>query len=79
MCSNCAGNYENPDMTVGAEAPDAESEELREPLIGYLTYRSYAHNRKLSPEVTPEQWETVFGASVKEMEARFQREAKRSI
>jgi hypothetical protein len=28
MCSNCAGDYENSDMTVGAEAADVEREEL---------------------------------------------------
>ena len=31
-------------------------------IVDYLTYSSYAHNRRISPEVTPERWARIFGA-----------------
>ncbi len=30
-------------------------------IVDYLTYASYAHNRRISPEVTPERWARIFG------------------
>jgi hypothetical protein len=45
-----------------------------ERLIGDLTYSCYAHNRRISPKVTPEQWSAVFGPKTAELELRFQNE-----
>lgn len=42
-------------------------------IIDHLTYCSYRHNRNISPNVTPEQWKSIF-FNVDEMEARYQRE-----
>lgn len=47
-------------------------------LIKELTYVSYHHNRQLAPEITPEQWEKVFGPAAQAMEARFQCESPES-
>jgi hypothetical protein len=44
-------------------------------LMDELTYSNYRYNRVLSPEITPERWERVYGPSAKEMEARFQKES----
>lgn len=42
-------------------------------ILDKLTYWSYAHNRRISPEITPEQWATVWpGAPA--LEAKFQEE-----
>lgn len=42
-------------------------------LLGDLTYRTYAHNRDTSPDITPRSWKKVFGyAEVDAMEARYQ-------
>ena len=32
-------------------------------IVDSLIYRSYAHNRDISPDVTPERWARVFGAA----------------
>ena len=40
-----------------------------------LTYANYCHNRQRSPEITPTQWEQVYGPHTAAMEQRFQREA----
>ena len=42
-------------------------------IVSELTYRSYAHNRMISPEITPERWAKVF-AGAAQMEERFQKE-----
>lgn len=42
-------------------------------LMDYLTYCSYRHNRKISPEITPEQWGKLFGPT-EAFELRFQKE-----
>lgn len=42
--------------------------------IDELTYRNYAHNRRISPQVTPERWEKAYGPNAVAMEERFQRE-----
>jgi hypothetical protein len=42
--------------------------------VDFLTYCNYAHNRELSPGVSPEQWEKVYGPNTKEMERRYQAE-----
>lgn len=41
-----------------------------EPIIDELTYRSYAHNRMLSPHITLEQWALVY-PNVPDMERRY--------
>jgi hypothetical protein len=43
-------------------------------LVVDLIYLSYFHNRKLTPDVTPEQWASIFGPRVKDLEDRFQAE-----
>ena len=40
-------------------------------IVDELTYRSYAHNRRLSPDVSPERWMAVFGEDAAQMEERF--------
>lgn len=42
--------------------------------VDRLTFASYAHNRRVFPQVSPERWEKVFGPQVKEMEIQFQAE-----
>jgi hypothetical protein len=44
-----------------------------EDAIDELTYRSYAHRRRLAPEISPERWATVL-SNVPEMEQRYQLE-----
>ena len=41
--------------------------------VDELTYRSYAHNRRISPAVAPERWGKLF-ANAEAMERRFQSE-----
>lgn len=41
-------------------------------LVDALTYSNYAYNRQRSPEITPQQWEKVFGQKTMMMEARYQ-------
>lgn len=43
-------------------------------IINDLVYLNYAHNRRLSPGISPERWRKVYGPPVEEMEARFQAE-----
>ncbi len=43
-------------------------------LTNELTYSSYRYNRTLSPEISAERWEKVYGPSAKDMEVRFQKE-----
>ena len=50
----------------GAMTPEA--------IIDHLTYSSYAHNRDLSPDVSPERWAKLFGPSSAAMERRYQQE-----
>ena len=40
-----------------------------------LTYINYAHNRRLSPHISPERWEKVY-PNAQALEARFQEESK---
>lgn len=42
-------------------------------MLDELTYRSYRHNRRLAPDVTPEGWAKVFEHG-ELLEARYQRE-----
>lgn len=44
-------------------------------IVDYLTYVNYRHNRQISPAVTVEQWEKIYGPNVHKMEAKFQEEA----
>lgn len=42
-------------------------------VIDELTFRSYAHNRRISPEISPERWAAIFGKEqVEAMENQFQ-------
>ncbi len=44
-------------------------------IIDELTYRSYRHNRRLQPEISPERWKKLFGHdAVEAMEERLQAE-----
>ncbi len=43
-------------------------------LIDELTYRNYAHNRRISPNVSPERWAKSYGPTVAALEERFLRE-----
>lgn len=43
-------------------------------LVDELTYRNYAHNRRISPGVTPERWAKAYGPTSVAMEARYQAE-----
>jgi len=43
-------------------------------MVSELTYLNYAHNRKLSPHISAEQWEPIYGPTTMTMEARYQRE-----
>jgi hypothetical protein len=45
---------------------------LMSTLMADLTYRCYAHNRDLSPDITPASWKKVFGPEVDDFEARYQ-------
>jgi hypothetical protein len=42
-------------------------------VIGTLTYLNYCHNRRLSPDITPEQFKLVY-ENVEEMEILYQKE-----
>jgi hypothetical protein len=46
-------------------------------LIDELTFRSYAHNRGLAPDVSPERWAKIF-PNGPAMEARLQREREQN-
>lgn len=48
-------------------------------IVSELTYRSYAHNRRITPAVSAERWELVFGPNAKQMEQRFQDERKQKL
>ena len=48
--------------------------ECCDPYESELTYLNYAHNRKLSPHISAEQWEPIYGPTTMTMEARYQRE-----
>lgn len=55
------------------------NEAVRNPaaLIDYLTYRSYAHNREISPHITPERWRAIF-SNVDAMEQEYQAERSKN-
>jgi len=41
-------------------------------VVDHLTYSSYAHNRKLNPEIAPSRWGLVYGAEkIELMEKMF--------
>ena len=43
-------------------------------LFDELTYRSYRHQREISPKTSPERWAKIFGPSVTAMEERYWKE-----
>ena len=65
------GNLDGPG---GGFIPTNKGYMTPEDIVGDLTYRSYAYNRDRSPDITPEQWKTVFGPKVDIMERRYQQE-----
>ena len=40
-------------------------------VVDFLTYANYAHNRSLSPEISPERWAKIYSDASK-LEAKFQ-------
>lgn len=46
--------------------------------VDELIYRSYAHNRTISPNVSPERWIKAYGYAAVEMEQRYMRESQYS-
>lgn len=46
-------------------------------VISWLTYCSYREQRRISPDVSPEAWEKVFGTQTKKLEEYYQREIAR--
>lgn len=44
-----------------------------EGVLDFLMYANYAHNRRISPHITPRSWKAVY-PNVDAMEARFQAE-----
>lgn len=46
----------------------------KENIVDSLLYACYAHNRNMTPSVTPEEWQACFDAPVGPMEARYQAE-----
>lgn len=43
-------------------------------LVGSLTYLNYCHNRRQSPDITPEQWLQVYGDDTYKFETLYQLE-----
>ena len=43
-------------------------------VIDSLTYVNYRHNRRISPDISPERWAKIFGPGASAMEARYQQE-----
>ena len=41
--------------------------------VSTLTYANYRHNRCLAPQITPEEWQTVYGDTTA-MEQQYQAE-----
>ena len=41
-------------------------------LVNELAYRNYRHNRELSPNITPERWNAVYGDATAKMEGWYQ-------
>ena len=66
------------DLPYGPGNPDYEYDGrpmTAEGIVSELTYNNYAHNRRISPDITIEGFERMFGkALVEKMEARFQKE-----
>lgn len=60
--------------SMGGEMPSPTQQIKSEELIDDLTYFNYAHNRNLSPHITPESWAKVYGQRTPAMEERYQRE-----
>ena len=40
-------------------------------VIDYLTYANYAHNRRISPDISPERWARIYPNADK-LEAKYQ-------
>ena len=40
-------------------------------VVDYLTYCSYAHNRRIAPHISPERWAKIYPDAAK-LEAKFQ-------
>jgi hypothetical protein len=59
------------DYHVALTDEQIEEGSRREGLVDYLSYQCYAHNRRISPHVSPYEWESVFGKDTAKMELRF--------
>ena len=57
--------------TLARTAPVQNS--VFSPVVDELTYRSYAHNRIVSPEVSPSRWAVLFPTQA-DLEARFRKD-----
>jgi hypothetical protein len=42
-------------------------------VVDYLTYCNYAHNRRISPHITPERWARIY-PNATALETKFQAE-----
>ena len=48
--------------------------EMPQAVVDELTYRNYAYNRSIAPEITALEWVRVYGPAALEMEKRYQEE-----
>ena len=48
--------------------------EMPQAVVDELTYRNYAYNRSIAPEITALEWVCVYGPIVLMMEKRYQEE-----
>jgi len=48
--------------------------EMPQAVVDELTYRNYAYNRGIAPEITALEWVRVYGPAALEMEKRYQEE-----
>lgn len=61
-------------LQIQSLASESSIDGFTEKVLDELTYISYAHNRNLSPDVSPERWAKVYGPSARLMEVRYQAE-----
>jgi len=75
-CDWCQIYYDGPEKENQMEATLETNHGPMTPaeIVADLTYSCYAYNRTISPDITPERWERVFGSRTMAMEARYQKE-----
>lgn len=54
--------------------PTSNGYQTPDDIVSDLTYRNYAYNRDISPDITPERWEKIYGPVTQAMEKRYQKE-----